>query len=144
MIKKILQTEPTERPKRKIQMLIEHFKSNKFLAETASTRDNETVLTLYRNLKLEECVEGEPVFRYGDRGGLFYIIIDGEVEVRTPSPVELDEESATPEGLLSFIVSFYHDIYWDKLNAGEKIQQLFLKELKRLEVKVWDEDYFDS
>ena len=104
-----------------IQLLIDHFKTNKFLAETASTRDSETVFTLYRNLRMQECEPGEPVFRYGDRGGFFYIIIDGEVEVRTPSPVELDEESATPEGLLSFIVSFYHDIYWDKVPAGDRV-----------------------
>ena len=64
--------------------------------------------------------------------------------MRIPSPVELDEESATPEGLLSFIVSFYHDIYWDKLHGGDRIQQMFLKELGRLEVFVDQREFFDS
>ena len=67
-IKYILTLEPKERPKRMIQKLIDHFKTNKFLAETASTRDQETVTTLYRNLKMQECEPGEAVFRYGDRG----------------------------------------------------------------------------
>ena len=85
---------------------------------------------------MQECEAGEAVFRYGDRGVQFYIIVDGEVEVRTPSPVELDEESATPEGLLSFIVSFYNDIYWDKVSQGDRVQQMFFKELQRLEINV--------
>ena len=92
----------------------------------------ETVFTLYKNLKMQECENGENVFRYGEKAGFFYIIIDGEVEVKTPSPVELDEESATPEGILSFIVSFYHEIYWNKIPSGDKIQMLLLKELGKL------------
>jgi len=29
--------------------------------------------------------------------------------------VELERNQATPEGLLSFLVSYYDDIYWEKI-----------------------------
>lgn len=44
------------------------------------------------HLKMQEFAKGETVFHFGDRGQLFYIIIDGEIEIRTPSPVELENE----------------------------------------------------
>jgi hypothetical protein len=52
---------------------------------------------------------------------MFYIIIKGEVEIRTPSPIELENESATAEGILVFIVTYFEDIYWHKIYQGEKI-----------------------
>ena len=78
------------------------------------------------------------MFHYGDRGSLFYIIIEGEVEIRTPSPVELDNDSATAEGILVFIVTYFDDIYWEKIYQGQKIQQVFLKELMKLNVNLTD------
>lgn len=84
---------------------------------------------------MQECKARETVFLFGDRGKMFYIIIKGEVEIRTPSPIELENESATAEGILVFIVTYFEDIYWQKIYQGEKIQQVFLKELMKLDVK---------
>jgi CRP-like cAMP-binding protein len=50
------------------------------------------VSNLYTHLRIEECKAGRKVFNYGDYGQLFYIIIEGEVEVRTPAPVELEND----------------------------------------------------
>lgn len=60
------------------------------------SRDEKTNLQLCKNLKMEEFEPGETVFEYMAEGDLFYIIIEGEVEVRVPLPIELEDEDATP------------------------------------------------
>lgn len=55
---------------------------------------------------------GETVFSFGDRGTEFYIIIKGEVEIRVPAPVELENDQASALGLLVFITTHFDDIYW--------------------------------
>lgn len=74
---------------------------------------------MFALLRIQECKVRETVFLFGDRGKMFYIIIKGEVEIRTPSPIELENESATAEGILVFIVTYFEDIYWKKINKGE-------------------------
>ena len=73
---------------------------------------------LYQNLRFLEIEEDDTVFKYGDEGNLFYIIMEGEVIVKTPSPDELDEEYVTPEGFLLYMVEYYRDIEWSVLNNG--------------------------
>ena len=84
------------------------------------------------------------MFEFGDRGSHYYIIIEGEVLIKTPSPIELDGQKATPEGLLIFIVDYYQDIRWDKISNSDKVQEMFLKELNRLNVEVNEQGYFDT
>ena len=40
------------------------------------------------------------------------------VDVRIPAMIELEAESATPEGLLSFLIVYFDDIYWKGLFGG--------------------------
>lgn len=92
-VKALLQLEPHERSKSDIILLTEFFKNNAFFArETERARDIQTIQNLYTHLRLQESRAGSTVFKFGDRGQLFYIIIDGEVEIRTPSPVELEND----------------------------------------------------
>ena len=42
------------------------------------------MFNLFRNLLYLELKEKETVFKYGEVGELFYVIIDGEVSVKTP------------------------------------------------------------
>ena len=84
-------------------------------------RDEKTCYELCERLRLEQYSEGAVVFNYGDTGQLFYIVVEGEVDVRVPSPVLLEELSATPEGLISFILLYFKDIYWDRLYYGSRI-----------------------
>ena len=104
-------------------MLMDYFKNNAFFKRTMEERkgDNQTIQNLFSHLRIQECKARETVFLFGDRGKMFYIIIKGEVEIRTPSPVELENESATAEGILVFIVTYFDDIYWQKIYQGEKI-----------------------
>ena len=84
------------------------------------------------------------MFHYGEKGDLFYIILEGKVEVRTVSPVELDGESTTPEGLITFIISYWRDIYWAKIPECYTIRELFTRELQRLKVPVDLDGNFDE
>ena len=62
------------------------------------------------------------LFEYGDRGDFFYIILSGEVELKTPAPVELTGKQATPAGILSFFVNFFEDILWQNFDRGYHIK----------------------
>ena len=46
------------------------------------------------------------------------------VDVRIPAMIELEAESATPEGLLSFLIVYFDDIYWKGLFGGTDALQL--------------------
>lgn len=58
------------------------------------------------------------VFSFGDSGSTFYIVLAGEVEIRVPTPVELEGNSASPEGLLVFLITYFEIIYWDRIPDG--------------------------
>ena len=77
-------------------------------------------------------------------GHHFYIVIAGEVEVRVPAPVELEEESATPEGLMSFIITYFQDINWKVTDMAQTILLLFYNELDRLYIKIDQFGKFDQ
>ena len=62
------------------------------------------------------------VINYGDRGSLFYILIQGEVEIRVPNQVELQ---VTGEDFILFCIRFHDDIFWSKTLNG----MVILKEL---------------
>ena len=81
---------------------------------------------------------GEVLFSYGDRGENFYIILSGEVELKTPSPVELTGKKATPAGVLSFFVNFYENILWHNYDRGEYLKEMFIDEIRTLGVSVID------
>ena len=42
----------------------------------------------------------------------------------------------TPEGLLVFCISYFEDIYWEKVTNGEKVRLLILDEVEMLGVSV--------
>ena len=69
-------------------------------------------------MRLIEHQPFECVFHYGDEGELFYIIIEGEVIIKTPSPDVLEDEQCTPEGFLIFCIEYFNEIVWTKLDSG--------------------------
>ena len=89
----------------------------------------DSVSTLYQKLSLVEKPAGHTVFNYSEKGELFYIILDGQVHVRTVSPVELRDCDAT--GLINFIIKNYTNIYWDKIPKAAEILDLFTREVAR-------------
>ena len=59
---------------------------------------------LYRNLRLIKMPAKQIVFNFGDEGDTFYIILEGEVLIRSPSPVVLESANLSPWRLLMFFV----------------------------------------
>lgn len=59
------------------------------------------------------------MFDYGDVGELFYIIIEGEVIIKVPSPHVLEDDFFSPEGLLVFLVEYFRDIIWRQMKCGD-------------------------
>lgn len=77
---------PEERSNRNIAKLASFFENNKFLREKKQTLDKESMQYLYRNMEFLQLKKGQKVFNYGDVGDLFYIVISGEISIKTPFP----------------------------------------------------------
>lgn len=74
-----------------------YFIGNNFFRENKHKLEVKTVNYLYRNLQYSEHQKGDSVFKYGELGKLFYIILEGEVLVKTPGPHILEgEENVNP------------------------------------------------
>ena len=58
--------------------------------------------------------------------------------------IELEAESATPEGLLSFLIVYFDDIYWKGLFGGTDALQMIQSELIRLNIKVDSNGRFNT
>jgi len=141
-VKTLLQIEPDKRTHEDIEQLKHQFETNAFLVRQATElRDPVSVQSLFTHLRLAEYKAGETVFRFGDRGQLFYIIIDGEVDIRTPAPIELQDDQLTPEGLLVFCLTYFNDVNWQSITNGEKVKQRIIKELQNHTVAVLDSKF---
>ena len=68
-------------------------KHNKFFKNLIAKKPHEALLDLVNKLTYEYKKEGEFLFRYGDRGTTFYVILEGIVGVNVP----IDEEKSTLE-----------------------------------------------
>ena len=77
---------------RNISKLMAYFANNTFLKDKQQKLDKSAVQYLFRHLFFLDIEKNENVFNYGDEGDLFYIIIEGEVSIKTPFPDVLEEE----------------------------------------------------
>ena len=102
------------------------------MAEVLNTRDEKTHFELCEKMRLEEHKSGQVVFNFGDTGTYFYVILRGKVDVRVPQQITLEQDSATPEGLVSFLIMYYKDICWNQISWGEKVLKLLHDEMLRL------------
>jgi hypothetical protein len=56
----------------------------------------------------------------------------------------LEEDSATPEGLISFIIIYFHDIFWKQIPKGNTVLQLLYSEIRRCSLNIDEYGHFDS
>ena len=75
-----------------------------------------------------ECKPSETVIKFGDRGSLFYILLEGQVEIKIPNPVEIE---VNPDDFILFCLRFYEDIYWKRTLNGPRIAKELIKELEK-------------
>ena len=106
-------------------------------------RDEKTYNDLCKRLRLEEYESNAIIFDYGDVGEHFYVILEGEVEVRIPSPIVLDLEFSNPKGVLSFIIRHFHEIYWPQINKGLTIRSIIAAEMRNMKLLGHGNDTFD-
>lgn len=62
--------------------------------------DRESLLLAFKDLKLRTCKTGEAVFRHGDLGTEFFVIIHGKVSVLVPTLVKFESKEAFYQDLL--------------------------------------------
>ena len=98
---------------------------------------------MYRALHYVEYQAGESIFKYGDEGDLFYIIISGEVEVKTPAPESLSGDESSPANLTLYLVRHFEDLDWEHFKFGNKARDILVKELIRLKVPVSEDNSFE-
>ena len=98
---------------------------------------------LFRHLFFLEIDAYENVFNYGDEGDLFYIIIEGQVSIKTPFPDVLEEEQAEPYPLLVLFLTFFKDIDWKFITDGEQVRLLILDEMQKLGFRLEDDGTYE-
>ena len=91
-VENILKLDPEQRMKKDLTRLTDYFQNNKFFREQSQNFEKATIQFMYRNMHFLELQKGQEVFKYGDVGELFYIVMDGEISIKTPFPEELEAE----------------------------------------------------
>ena len=143
-LRPILTKDPKHRTTQEVKQTQKCFQTNSYFVKIRQEQDEKTYHDLCQKLRLEEHASSSVVFHYGDQGKYFYIILDGAVEIRIPKPVELEEDSATPEGLISFIIMYFEDIHWREMEKGPSVLQLFYSELTRFNLEIDESGSFDE
>ena len=138
----VLQKEPADRTLRELAILQTYLSTNAFIATQVEKlrEDADSLSGLFKSLKYEDCDSGKAVFEYGQSGSTFYVILAGAVEIRVPMPVELEGSSATPEGLLIFLITYFESICWEKLHNGLAIKKELAEQLRQLGLSVKSKD----
>ena len=126
------------------RIIYKYLKDGDFISHLLKDRDEKTLNEFCQKLRLEEHQTSSVVFHYGDPGSNFYCILSGSVNVRIPSLVELEEDSATPEGLISFIVMYFKDIYWKEIENCSFVLHLLYNELTRCDIEFDEKGIFDQ
>ena len=91
-ILKILNTPSHKRTSQDVVKLMHHTKDAKFFKELTVKSSPAAHLACCQNMFYEFCREGEYIFRYGEKGTKFYIIISGRIGVQIPIKNELTGE----------------------------------------------------
>lgn len=144
VIRSILTKEPKERSSQEVKQVQMKFNDNKFFATVKEERDEKSYYELCERLRIEEHEAGEAVFNYGDTGSQFYIIIEGSVEVKVPSVVILEQDSATPEGLISFLIIYFDEIYWQEVPMSKHVLGALYSEFRTSGIAVNQDGSFDK
>lgn len=83
-----------------------------------------------RNLNVQQMEQNSFVFKFGEIGESFYIIMSGSVQIIVPVPVIVEDHDAKPMGLLKIALENFNDIAWINIENGTTCRDLILKELK--------------
>jgi hypothetical protein len=98
--------------------------------KTIDKTEIETYKNLSAMLSLKTVAENEIIFNEGDSGDLFYIVLDGEVEVlkSTKVPVEFETHNDEDQALLlkrqAFLSAFqknYNMLFWPGMTIAKKL-----------------------
>ena len=97
-----------------------------------------------RNLKYQEMQEKSYVFKYGDIGDSFYIVISGNCQIIVPVPVVVEDPDSKPLGLLKIVLDNFNEIAWVNIENGYECCNCILNALKDLELDKDQPDLFST
>ncbi|CAI2381025.1 unnamed protein product [Moneuplotes crassus] len=108
-VKRILIMNPAHRTCEDLTHLSVYFNQFDLLSKILEHNNSaEMRLRMYRSLKFKQAKQGEHVFKFGDFGDLYYILIKGAVDVIVPIP---EEHMFTKYQLLRHCIINKDDIY---------------------------------
>lgn len=64
------------------------------------------------------------MFRFGEIGESFYIIMSGSVQIIVPVPVVVEDQDTKPMGLLKIALENFNDIAWVNIENGATCRNL--------------------
>ena len=100
LTRSILHKEPEDRTKADIAILSKYFKENSIFEKLRLDPDDKILKEqLFLSMRYEKLSKDEYVFKYGDLGDIFYIIMTGKVSVAIPifSSEHIGEEVAVKD-----------------------------------------------
>ena len=112
-VESILKLEPAERTSRNITTILRFFKNNAYFEKQKEIHGEKIIQFLIRKMRFKASEKNEMVFHFGDIGELFYIIMDGEVIIKVPSPAIIEGEKAAAKAfLLEYLVEQFEIVHW--------------------------------
>ena len=86
------------------------FKDHEFFQDLEINNGEEAVIKCFKAMKYVFHNKGDCIFKYGDEGYYFYIILKGKVAVKILLPVEKEFDQ---DELQEYLLKYYDDISWD-------------------------------
>jgi hypothetical protein len=76
--------------------------------------DRESILLAFRDIRLQTMKQGEAVFRCGEYGHQFFVILAGSVSVHVPTVIRFD----TKETFYKELLEKYDQVIWKSIGGG--------------------------
>jgi len=128
-VRSLLQMPVKQRKKRQTARLMKYLQGVKVFSELISKNETETYENISQMIKLQSMPANETIFLEGDEGNLFYIILDGEVEILKSNKMSVQYERHSDEdktrlnrrkAFLDVFQANYDLIFWPGLEISKK------------------------
>ncbi|CAI2370289.1 unnamed protein product [Moneuplotes crassus] len=132
-ILKVLSDPCNARKRADLLKLKDFFNDHEFFRELEENNEEDTVLKCFKAMKYVEHRKDDLIFKLGDEGFYFYIILKGEVGIKI---MVTKEYEFTQNQYHKFLIKNYEEVCWEGIENGEelksKVDSLMEKQNKKL------------
>ena len=119
-MQQVLKKPTNFRKKRELASLKDYFKDHELFKDIEKHNEEATVMSIFKSMKMEVKKAGIIVFRYGNLGDLFYLILTGSVGVKVPSKIVLNFKDFQ---FWQYLIKHQDDIVFEKTKIEDHIMR---------------------